>query len=71
LAKLSLDSGNLANFESFGYKYWFGDLANFWRFFENIWLQIFWYGEMYDLHICTHLLKYSYINLLFLSLLMV
>ena len=42
--------------KAFGYKY-FG-LANFWRFFESIWLQIFWFGEMYDLYICTYLLTY-------------
>jgi len=49
----------------------FGDLANFWRLFESIWLQIFWFGDMYDLYICTYLLTYSYVDLLFLSLLMV
>jgi len=43
-----------------------GNLANF----ESIWLQTFWFGEMYDLYICTYLLTYSYAELLFLSLLM-
>jgi len=48
-----------------------------WRFgeflaiFESIWPQILWFGEMYDLYICTYLLTYSYVDLLFLSLLMV
>jgi len=42
LANLSPDSGNLANFESVWLQmFWFGDLANFWRFFDSIWLQIF------------------------------
>jgi len=38
---------------------------------ESIWLQIFLFGEMYDLNICTYLHTFSYIDLLFLSLLMV
>jgi len=47
-----------------------------WRFgeflaiFESVWFQIFWFGEMYDLYIGTYLLTYSYVDLLFLSLLM-
>jgi len=39
--------------------------------FSKHWIQFFWLGEMYDLYIYTHLLAYSYANLLFLSLLMV
>jgi len=42
-----------------------GNLAKF----ESVWLQIFWFGEMYDLYICTYLLTYLYVHLLFLSLL--
>jgi len=54
--------------KALGYKY-FG--MAIWRFFESIWLQIFLFGEMYDLYICTYLLSYSYVGLLFSSLLMV
>jgi len=45
--------------------FWFGKLANFWRFIESIWLQIFWFGEMYDLYICTYLVTYSYVDYYF------
>jgi len=69
LANLSPDSENLANFESVWLQ--ICGLANFWRFFESIWLQSAWFGEMYDLYICTYLLTYRYVDLLFLRLLMV
>jgi len=67
LANLSPDSGIWRILEAFGYIY-FG-LA-IWRIFESIWLQIFWFCEMYALYICTYLLTDSYASLLFLSLLM-
>jgi len=40
----------------------FGEfLAIFWRHLAPI----FWFGEMYDLHICTYLLTYSYVDYFF------
>jgi len=87
LANLSPDSENLANESIWLQMFWFGELANFWRFLKNLWLQIFWFGEIdqriifcevfsqnelqchlyvdYTLYICTHLLTYPYIGLLF------
>jgi len=68
LANLSPDSGNLPNFESVWLQIFV--LANIWRFFKIIGLQMFSFGEIHDLQICTYLLTYSYADLPFLILLM-
>jgi len=69
---LSPDSRNLANLEAFDYKY-FG-LA-IWQisgnFLKEFGSKFFGLAKMYDLYICIYLLTYSYVDLPFLSSLII
>jgi len=72
LANLSPDSRNLANFESVWLQiFWILRFGEFPTIFLKHLAPNFWFGEMYDPYICTYLLTYSYVDLLFLRLLMV
>jgi len=68
LANLSPDSGNLTNFESVLLQiFWFGDLADLWRFFENFGSKFFGLSKYtnasffvrYSLKMCSSVILYT------------